>query len=56
MKKNDKLRVNYFKFMGDLVGSGHAIAVDPSEAERFGKVWYQLHFCVNTSKKISGHI
>ena len=42
---------NYFKFMGDLLGHGHAIAVDPSEAERFGKIWYQSHLSVNSSKK-----
>ena len=51
LKRNDELRINYFKFMGDLFGSGYAIAVNPSEAERFGKVWYQSHFCVNTSNK-----
>ena len=51
LKMNDKLCVNYFKFMGDLFGSGHAIAVVPSEAECYGKIWYKSHFCVNSSKK-----
>ena len=51
LKKNDELRINYFKFMGDLFGSGHAVAINPSEAERYGKIWYQSHFCVTTSKK-----
>ena len=37
--------------MGYLFGSGYAIAVDPLEAECFGKVWYQSYFCVNTSNK-----
>ena len=51
LKKNDKLRVNYFKFMGDLFSSGHTVAVSPSESERYGKIWYQSHFCVNACKK-----
>ena len=51
LKKNDELCVNYFKFMGDLFGSGHAVAVNPSEVERYGKIWYQSYFCVNASKK-----
>ena len=37
--------------MDDLFESGYAIAVNASEAECFGKVWYQSHFCVNTSNK-----
>ena len=51
LQKNDELRKNYFKFMGDLFGSGHAVAIDEAEAERYGKIWYQSHFCVNLSKK-----
>ena len=51
LKKNDELHVNYFKFIGDLFGNDHAIVVNLSEAERYGKIWYQSHFCVNSSKK-----
>ena len=51
LKRNDELCINYFKFMGDLFKNGYAISVDLSEVERFGKVWYQSHFCVNTSNK-----
>ena len=43
--------MNYFKFMGDLFSNGHAVAVDEAEAERYGKIWYQSHFCVTTSNK-----
>ena len=50
LKKND-LRSNYLKFMGDLFSNGHAVAVDPSEAECFGKIWYQSHFFVSCRKK-----
>ena len=52
LKKNDELRVSYFKFMGDLFGSGHAVTVNQAEAERHGKIWYQSHFCATTSEKI----
>ena len=38
--------------MGDLFSNGHNIAVNSLEAERRGKIWYQSHFCVNSSKKI----
>ena len=51
LKKSDKLHVNYFKFMDELFGSGHAIVFDQSEAECYGKIRYQLHFCINSSKK-----
>ena len=37
LKKNDELHVNYFKYVGDLFGSGHAITVNLSEAEGYGK-------------------
>ena len=30
LKKNDELRINYFEFMGELFGSGHAVAIDQS--------------------------
>ena len=35
----------------NLWASDHAVAIDQSEAERYGKIWYQSHFCVNSSKK-----
>ena len=50
-KKNEELRIKYFKFMGDLFSNGYAVTVDKSEAENFGKIWYQSHFCVTTSNK-----
>ena len=37
--------------MGDLFGSGHTVTMNQAEAERHGKIWYQTHFCVTTSKK-----
>ena len=51
LKKNDELREKYFKFMGELFSNGHAITVDEKEAEIYGKIWYQSHFCVTTSSK-----
>ena len=51
LKKDDELRTKYFKFMGDLFSSGHAVTVDEAEAEKYGKIWYQSHFCVTTSNK-----
>ena len=52
LKKNNDLKENYFKFMGNLFRSGHTVVVNPSENEELGKVWYQSHFCVNADKKI----
>ena len=51
LKRNDELRINYFKFMENFFKNGYAIAVDSSETEHFEKVRYQSHFCVNTSNK-----
>ena len=44
LKKNNELCVNYFKFMGDLFGSGHAVTVNLSEAERYGKILVSITF------------
>ena len=33
LKKDDELRTRYFKFMGDLFGSGHVVTIDEAEAE-----------------------
>ena len=54
LKRHDELRVNCFKFMGDLFRNGYAIAVDPLEAERFGNVWYQSHFLCEHKEQVSG--
>ena len=51
LKTNEDLRIKYFQFMGDLFSNGYAVTVDESEAEVFGKIWYQSHFCVTTSNK-----
>ena len=50
-KKDDVLRNNYFNFMGKSLNNGHAVIVNPAEEVPSGKVWYQSHFCINTSKK-----
>ena len=34
-----------------MFGSGHAVTIDESEAKKYGKIWYQSHFCVTTSNK-----
>ena len=39
LKKTDELCVSYFKFMGDLFSSGHAVTVNQAEAEQYGKIW-----------------
>ena len=36
--------------MDGLLDQGYAVIVDPSDVKHKGKVWYQSHFCVNTSK------
>ena len=39
LKKDDELHTKYFKFMGDLFGSGHAVTVDeakPKNMVRYG--------------------
>ena len=51
LKKNNDLKNNYFKFMGDLYKNGHAVVVDSSENEELGKVLFQSHFCVNANTK-----
>ena len=37
--------------MGELFSNGYAVVVDEDEAERYGKIWYQSHFCVTTGNK-----
>ena len=49
-KRNDNLKNIYFKFICELFKNGHVVIVDTSEMEYFRKIWYQSHFCVNTSK------
>ena len=51
LKRNDQLSSNYFRFMGELFTSSHAVAVDQLQAERYGRIWYQSHFCMNSSNK-----
>ena len=37
--------------MGELLDNGHVVIADSEDDVPSGKVWYQSHFCVNTSKK-----
>ena len=51
-KGNEELKQNYFNFMGKLFDDGHAVEVKAEQInENAGKIWYQSHFCVNTSNK-----
>ena len=37
--------------MGELLDNGHAAIANSEDNVPSGKVWYQSHFCINTSKK-----
>ena len=49
-KKDQMLKNKYFNFMGELLDNGHMVIADSEDNVPSGKVWYQSHFCVNTSK------
>ena len=53
LRKDEELHTKYFKFMGYLFGSGHAVTFDEAEAKKYAKIWYhyQSHFCMTTSNK-----
>ena len=51
LKLEQRLKKNYFKFMGKLFKDGHAVEIDPSESDQTGKNWYQSHFALILAKK-----